>query len=77
MEHIKARVKRPQSNGKVERLFLTLKILKEYRGSWKDAIKCYNYERVHMSLEPEDRLRTPYEAFLEKQRNYNEAEAKV
>ena len=29
-----------------------------------------------MSLELEDRLRTPYEAFLEKQRNYNEAEAK-
>lgn len=77
IEHIKARIKHPQSNGKIERLFRTLKILKDYNGSWKEAVKVYNYERIHMSLELEDRLRTPYQAFLEKQIEPKELEVKV
>lgn len=77
IEHIKARIKHPQTNGKVERLFRTLKILKDYNGSWKEAVNVYNYERIHMSLELEDRLRTPYQAFLEKQMEFNKLEVKV
>lgn len=69
IEHIKARVKHPQTNGKVERLFQTL--MKGYRHfkSWDKVIKLYNFVKPHMSLEKEDgTLVTPYESFLEKKR---------
>lgn len=52
IKHYVARVNRPQTNGKVERFFLTYKI--EYAtGTFsciKDFIKHYNEERIHMSL---------------------------
>ena len=52
IKHYLARVNRPQTNGKVERFFLTYKT--EYAtGSFScinDFIKHYNEERLHMSL---------------------------
>ena len=63
IKHYLARVKRPQTNGKVERFFLTYKT--EYAtGSFsciKDFIKHYNEERLHMSLG----YRTPKEIWGE------------
>jgi putative transposase len=52
IRHYVARVNRPQTNGKVERFFLTYK--QEYAtGSFSgigDFIRYYNYQRPHMSL---------------------------
>ena len=63
IKHYLARVNRPQTNGKVERFFLTYKT--EYAtGSFsciKDFIKHYNEERLHMSLG----YRTPKEVWNE------------
>ena len=65
VEHILARVKHPQSNGKLERLVLTMKGLIEWKGSLEEAVRFYNEQRPHMSLE-NDHLRTPLQAFHEK-----------
>ena len=63
IKHYVARVNRPQTNGKVERFFLTYKT--EYAvGSFsniKDFIKHYNEERLHMSLN----YKTPKEVWDE------------
>jgi putative transposase len=64
-KHILARVKHPQSNGKVERAFRTIKKLIVLKGNLDTAIKFYNEERPHMSLE-NGHLRTPLTAFWEK-----------
>jgi putative transposase len=66
-EHIMARVKHPQSNGKLERLVFTIKRLIEWKGSLAEAVKFYNEKRPHMSLE-NGHLRTPLQAFYEKLR---------
>jgi putative transposase len=67
VHHIKARVKHPQSNGKVERVGQTIQVLRPYFESWNEAVDYYNFRRPHSSLE-NGRLRTPYQAFLEKSR---------
>jgi putative transposase len=67
IKHIKARVKHPQSNGKVERAILTIKQLGNHFQCWDAAIWYYNFERPHSSLE-NGSLRTPYQAFLDKTR---------
>jgi len=67
-QHILSRVKHPQTNGKIERLFYTIKHLIEEKGSLEAAVKFYNEERPHMSLE-NGHLRTPLTAFHEKKRN--------
>jgi putative transposase len=67
-KHILARVKHPRSNGKVERAFRTIKKLIILKGNLDMAIKFYNEERPHMSLE-NGHLRTPLTAFREKKRN--------
>jgi len=67
VEHIMARVKHPQSNGKLERLVFTMKGLIEWKGSLEEAVRFYNEKRPHMSLE-NDHLRTPLQAFHEKLR---------
>ncbi len=63
IKHYIARVNRPQTNGKIERFFLSYKI--EFAtGSFtslKDYIKHYNKERPHMSLG----YRTPVEVWNE------------
>ncbi len=64
---IYARVKHPQTNGKVERLFQTIKRGWKAFGSLQEAVKWYNVVRPHMSLELAcGRLRTPAQAFKEK-----------
>ena len=67
IHHIKSRVKHPQSNGKVERVILTLKQLKEHFNCWDATVHYYNYDRPHSSLD-NGCLRTPYQAFLDKTR---------
>jgi putative transposase len=63
--HIKARVKHPQSNGKVERAGQTIEQLKKHFLSWDDTVHYYNFKRPHSSLE-NGHLRTPYQAFKDK-----------
>jgi putative transposase len=65
--HIKARVKHPQSNGKVERAGQTIKQLRKHFLSWGDTVYYYNFKRPHSSLE-NGHLRTPYQAFMDKMR---------
>lgn len=65
--HIKARVKHPQSNGKVERAGQTIQQLRKHYTNWDETIHYYNYEKPHSSLE-NGRLRTPYQAFIDKMR---------
>jgi len=63
IKHYVARVNRPQTNGKVERFFLTYKT--EYAtGTFKNIkeyIEHYNKERLHMSLH----YKTPHEVWQE------------
>lgn len=68
IKHILSRVKHPQTNGKLERLNSTMFRLIELKGSLDAAVKFYNEERPHMSLE-KGHLRTPLMAFHEKKRN--------
>jgi putative transposase len=65
IKHIKSRVKHPQSNGKVERVILTIKQLWNHYHCWDAAVQYYNYERPHSSLE-NGCLRTPFQAFQDK-----------
>ena len=63
IKHYIARVNRPQTNGKVERFFLTYKTeyVTETFSNIKDFIKHYNEERIHMSLN----YKTPKEVWTE------------
>lgn len=67
IQHIKARVKHPQANGKAERAIGTIKHLWGLTGSLDKAVKLYNFKRPHRSL-TNGKLRTPYQAFFDKQR---------
>ena len=68
VKHIKARVKHPQSNGKLERLVDTIKKLLSRGLTLDDAVRFYNEKRPHMSLE-NGHLRTPLQGFYDKKRN--------
>lgn len=63
IKHCLARINRPQTNGKIERFFLTYK--QEYAvgcfGNIKDFVRHYNEERPHMSLN----YRTPKDVWDE------------
>jgi len=65
VKHIRARVKHPQSNGKLERLVFTIKRLLDRGLSLDESVKFYNEKRFHMSLE-NGHLRTPLQAFNDK-----------
>ena len=67
IKHIKARVKHPQSNGKVERVIQTIQKLGEHFQCWDAAVYYYNFHRPHSSLE-NGCLRTPFQGFLDKTR---------
>lgn len=75
IKHIKARVKHPQSNGKLERFVQTIRMLTNHFGDLDKAVEYYNFRRPHMSLE-NDSIRTPYKAFMDKWR-YNGKEFKL
>ena len=70
IQHIKARVKHPQSNGKVERVIQTIQKLGKHFQCWDTSVYYYNFHRPHSSLE-NGCLRTPYQAFLDKSRYVN------
>lgn len=65
IQHIKARIKHPQTNGKLERWWQTNSFLTKHFGNMHKAVKYYNEQRPHMSLE-NGSLRTPMQAFMEK-----------
>ena len=75
VEHIMSRVKHPQTGGKVERVFGTIK--SKLRARWPDGEKefdsldeilfWYNTDKPHMSLNF-DRAETPMRAFIRKLR---------
>jgi putative transposase len=65
IQHIKARIKHPQTNGKLERWWQTARFLTHHFGSLSKAVTYYNEQRPHMSLE-NGVLRTPLQAFIEK-----------
>ena len=67
VQQIFARIKRPQANGKMERLIATIKRLWNELGSLEKAVEHYNYKRPHRSL-TNGKLRTPYQALLDKKR---------
>ena len=68
IQHIKARIKHPQTNGKLERWWQTNKYLCNHFGSLKKGITYYNERRPHMSLNTDVALVTPMQAFNEKMR---------
>ena len=59
VNHILARTQHPQTNGKIERFFLTLTTQIRYHSSVEVLVEWYNTTRPHMSLD----LTTPEEAF--------------
>lgn len=65
IKHILARVNHPQTNGKVERLFGTVKQKRKEFSSLEELFYWYNQVRPHMSLR-QDVLETPAQAFLRK-----------
>jgi len=60
VEHILSGVGRPQGNGKVERVFLTLERLHDRFGSLSEAVAWYNERWPHMSLDGQAPLHAFY-----------------
>jgi putative transposase len=65
IQHILGRVNHPQTNGKEERSFGTIKAKLHEFGSLEDLIHWYNEIKPHMSLDF-DNLETPSQAFIRK-----------
>lgn len=66
IKHIRAKVKHPQTNGKVEKGGGgTIKQLVDHFGSLEKAIHYYNFERPHWSLNI-DECETPFKAYVRK-----------
>lgn len=66
IKHILGRVNHPQTNGKVERLFGTIKGKRKEFPSLEAQFHWYNQVRPHMSLK--EGLETPAEAYVRKMR---------
>lgn len=66
IQHIKARIKHPQTNGKLERWWQTLKQTTEHFGDLQYAVWFYNNKRPHMSLNKPNHTVTPIQAFQAK-----------
>jgi putative transposase len=66
IRHVLARVSHPQTNGKVERFFGTVKVkLPSFGGDVDELMTWYNTVRPHMSLNL-DEIETPYRAYARK-----------
>ena len=65
IKHILGRINHPQTNGKQERLFGTIKAKLDEFDSMADLINWYNDIKPHMSLDFEN-LETPSQAFIRK-----------
>ena len=61
--HIKARVKHPQTNGKVEKWFDLYEKFRSEFETFADFVKWYNTIRFHESLDQKRFLQTPENAF--------------
>lgn len=69
VKQIFARPHHPRSNGKNEKLNGTIKRLMNNGLSFNEAVKHYNFKKPHWALDTsEGKLRTPYQAFLDKMR---------
>jgi len=67
IEHIFARVKHPQTNGKMERWFVTYKQHRDRFDKLEKFVAWYNNEKPHISLNF-NKAETPSEAFIRKVR---------
>ena len=67
IKQILCRIKHPQSNGKVERLFYTYEQHRDAFPTGEAYMHWYNHVRPHMSLDF-SRLETPWQAFQRKMR---------
>ena len=65
IRQVLSRVSHPQTNGKVERFFRTVKDKLPRFGTVDSLIQWYNVKRPHMSLNL-DVMETPYQAYLRK-----------
>jgi putative transposase len=65
IRHILSRVNHPQTNGKVERFFGTVKAKMKWFSSVDELMEWYNTVKLHMSLDFEH-AETPSEAFVRK-----------
>ena len=63
IKHIKARVKHPQTNGKVEKWFDLYEKFRSEFETFADFVKWYNTIRFHESLDQKRFLQTPENAF--------------
>lgn len=67
VRHVVGRVQHPQTNGKMERFFRTVRTKAPDFPTFEAFIRWYNERRPHMSLDF-DRAETPLEAFERKLR---------
>lgn len=67
IRHMKARVKHPQSNVKVERADQMLQRLWKHFQCWDATVEYYNFKRPHSLLENVC-LGAPFQAFFDKTR---------
>ena len=63
IKHIKARIKHPQTNGKVEKLHDFYEKQRSKFDRFADFVKWYNTVRYHESLDTKHYLQTPEDAF--------------
>lgn len=68
IKHIKTRIHHPQTNGKIERWFGSIKKLKKHYGTIPQAVHAYNHNIHHLSL-TNGHIRTPAQAYQEKKRD--------
>ena len=68
IKHILGRIEHPQTNGKQERLFGTIKSKLRYFKNLDDLVHWYDYLKPHMSLNL-DELETPAQAYARKMRH--------
>jgi putative transposase len=67
IKHILCRIKHPQSNGKIEKLFHCYECKRDLFATGDDFVHWYNYIKPHASLNLEA-CETPMQAFIRKQR---------